>query len=110
MTREDVTRSSTATGKPQYSSAAKLNVSDATGDSAPFAPAATIGRSSPTTISAAMTQNSGGGTSSGRPDRCSMAQTNTANPATVTEAMWIQSGEPTSGPMSLVPLGSPMSG
>ena len=95
-TREDVARSSTATGKPQYSSAAKLNVTEATGDSAAVrCPAATIGRISPTTTSAAMTQNRGWRTSSASPDRCASAQAKTARPATVTAVMWIHSGEPT---------------
>ena len=70
----DVARSSTATGKPQYSSAAKLNVSEATGDSRPDLPGVTIGRISPTTTSAAMTQNSG------MPDQFRQARTGAPAP------------------------------
>src|SRR5215471_2621200 len=65
-----------------------------------------IGRMSPTTTSAAMTQNRGWWTRVCRPDSRVMAQAKTASPAAVTVVMWIHSGEPTRGPMSLVSFGS----
>lgn len=51
-------RSPAATGSPQYSSAAKQNVTDATPASGRDLPGVMMGLSSPSTDSAASTQNS----------------------------------------------------
>ncbi len=55
----EITRSSAATGNPQNSSAAKLKASETTGASGPGLPGVTMGRTSPTTTSTAITQNLG---------------------------------------------------
>ena len=98
--------SSTATGSPQTISAAKLNVTEASGASRLERPGVTIGQISPSTTMPASTQNSGCPMSV---ERCTMwitEATNTTAPTSVTKVMWIHSGEPTRGPMSLVSVGS----
>ena len=104
----DSARSSTATGRPQAISAARPNVTEATGASTLERPGVTIGHMSPRTIIAARTQNSGCPASGRRPENLLMANPKTTAPAIVVSAMWIQRGDPTRGPMSLVSLGSLM--
>src|SRR5215472_8437602 len=103
---EHVTRSSKATGSPQYNSAAKPKATEATGGFRPDRSGVMIGRIWPTTIRAAMIQNRGCRTRPPRPDTCVMAQAKTARPATVTEVMWIHGGDPGRGLLSLVSFGS----
>jgi len=104
----EVTRSSAATGNPQQSRAAKLTASETTGAAGPALPGVTIGRTSPTTTSTAITQNLGLPASWLRPATPSLmsAQPRSTPPATVTEVISSQSGEPIRGPMSLVSFGS----
>src|SRR5258708_17758994 len=97
--------SSTATGKPQYSSAATLIVSDTAGESGLDRPGVTIRQISPARIIAPMTQNNhvpircpGAGT-------CRAATARSPAPASVTAATKIHGAEPGRGPTSRVSLG-----
>ena len=82
-------RTSAAMGNPQYRSAAKQNVSEVAPESGTDFPGVTIGRSSPMSASAAMTQNSGWPRSSRIPGRDSRGTTamSSASPAIVTAVM-----------------------
>jgi len=83
-----IARSSTATGSPQNSRAAKQKVRAAFPASEAAWAGVTIGLSSPTRVSAAMTQNKGWPASptSPGPDSPPMAAASAPRPATVTTA------------------------
>ena len=79
-------RTSAATGNPQYSSAAKQNVSEASPESGRDFPGVTMGRNSPITERAAMAGRSGWLSSLGSPAaaRLAIARASAAQPAPVT--------------------------
>src|ERR1700722_12115769 len=104
----EVTLSTAATGRPQYSSAAKLNVTEATPESEPDLPGVMIGRNSASMIMTAIVHSSGLRTRecSSADRKLAMAAHSTAKPATEITVKWIQSGDPARGVMSLVSFGS----
>src|SRR5579875_105302 len=99
-------RSRTATGQPQYSSAAKPVVTDRAGASIRDRPGITTGQISPATIIMATTQNTGCLTSTPAPRSRTAATRMAPVPAEVTTARWSHGGEPTRGPAYRVSLRS----